>query len=372
MPAASMQKRRIWPGPARLMSTVRLIALFFLLLSVRNTVLRADDSTTGGDLPPADTGMSESVASSDLSNDPSPDDPGPDAPATDAEDEPLDLGDAGAMGPNTIDNVDTSVVDSGIIDLPAPEGTESAQIDDPDSPSVLDIAPDDTTVDGNGAEVVAATPISEPKEIEGEDPVDPSATAWKLLDPSYSSQTPLPASGKAMYYNPGVMEKVVENRLKFKRIEICEECIGRVAMLRFGDVNRKVWLQFYGSHLEGPFHVTDTAATQHVGMLLARDWVLDVDYQTAQRWGMRMPYVTIWEYPPLELLMANYSIPLNWNASVIPAPAFERLPHSENRVTFGQHPEEYHTVKRNLQLQHRDVDSYVDLLSDLPAELFVK
>jgi hypothetical protein len=174
-----------------------------------------------------------------------------------------------------------------------------------------------------------------------------------------------------MYYNPGVLETVLENRLKFERVELCEECIGRVAMLRFGDVNRKVWLQFYGSHLEGPFHVIDAAATQHVGMLIDRDWILDVDYQTAQRWDMRMPYVTIWENPPLELLMTNFAIPLNWIATMSPSTAFSTVPHSSDSVITGQ-PEGYRTIKQSLKLQHRDVDSYVDLLSDLPSELFVK
>ncbi len=134
--------------------------------------------------------------------------------------------------------------------------------------------------------------------------------AWRLLEPSYAAETPLPASGKAMYYNPGVMDRVVESRIKYDHIDPCEECIGRVAMLRFGDVNRKVWLQIYGSHLEGPYHVIDAAATQHVGMLIERNWILDVDYQTAQRWGMRMPYVTIWEHPPLDILLANFALPL--------------------------------------------------------------
>ncbi len=130
-----------------------------------------------------------------------------------------------------------------------------------------------------------------------------------------------------MYYNPGVMEHCESSRRKFDHIEPCAECIGRVAMLRYGDINRKVWLQFYGSHVEGPYHVIDTAATQHVGMLLARDWIIDVDYQTAQRWGMRMPYVTIWDKPPLELLMANLPSLSVGLLSAGLRPHFGRSPH---------------------------------------------
>lgn len=195
--------------------------------------------------------------------------------------------------------------------------------------------------------------------------------AWRLLEPAYAAETPLPVSGKAMYYNPGVMERVLETRLKYDHVELCEGCIGRAAMLRFGDVDRKVWLQFNGLRVEGPFHVIDAAATQHIGMLIERGWILDVDYQTAQRWGMRMPYVTIWSEPPLDMLLANIAIPLNWRATMSPASPFSRSPQSTERAMAGQ-AVGYVATKQSLKIQQRDVDSYVDLFSDLPSELYVK
>ncbi len=372
MPATSIYAHRIRPGPSRLMRSLRLVLLLFFLFSLPGMALNADDSAPVDVPPPAETGPSELAASPDAvaTDTPDTDTLDTDEVATDEVDEAPDQADTELIDHGTDgDRVEIEHIDT--VNQPPSEVTESVQAAHVDSSPASDVESDGTTAESSVVEVASDTLTSETQEIIGEQTSDPLATAWKLLSPSYSSQTPLPASGKAMYYNPGIMEKVVENRLKFKRIELCEECIGRVAMLRYGDVNRKVWIQFYGSHLEGPFHVTDTAATQHVGMLLERNWILDVDYQTAQRWGMRMPYVTIWEDPPLELLMANFAVPLNWNASMGPDAAFERLPHSADSVQLDQ-PEEYHAIKRNLKLQHRDADSYVDLLSDLPSELYVK
>lgn len=49
---------------------------------------------------------------------------------------------------------------------------------------------------------------------------------WQRLAPTYASQSPLPVSGQSMYYNPGVMQKVITYRQKLHQIESCEDCIG--------------------------------------------------------------------------------------------------------------------------------------------------
>lgn len=195
--------------------------------------------------------------------------------------------------------------------------------------------------------------------------------AWELLDPPYGQPSRLPVSGKAMYYNPGVMDIVIDSRLKFDHIEPCDECVGYVAMLRFGDVNRKVWLQIDEWRVEGPFHVVDAAATKHVGMLLERGWIVDVDYRTAARWNFRMPYVTVWERPPRNLLLATDTVPLAWNRSLPPAEVFTPLPRSislpdsalENQALL---------VKEAINRRHLGRDSFVDVLLEAPDELHVK
>lgn len=109
------------------------------------------------------------------------------------------------------------------------------------------------------------------------------------LNPSYNEASLLPLAGLAMYYNPEVMQEVVLNRLAMGDVSVCNECIGQVALLRVGDLNRRVWLQWEDGKIEGPFLVADVAAPQHVAYLLARNWVVDVDYRTALRKGMTAP-----------------------------------------------------------------------------------
>jgi hypothetical protein len=105
----------------------------------------------------------------------------------------------------------------------------------------------------------------------------------------YFAQSTLPQGGLAMYYNAGVMQEVLANRLRMGHVGVCNECIGYVALLHAGDLNRKVWLQWSDGVVEGPFLVADAAAPQHVDLLIARRWVVDVDFRTAQRRGLVGP-----------------------------------------------------------------------------------
>ncbi len=109
------------------------------------------------------------------------------------------------------------------------------------------------------------------------------------LQPDYYQPTPLPLRGVAMYYNPGIMDAVLKNQLAWGDVTECDECIGRVALLREGDMDRRVWLQRPGYPAEGPFWVIDQAARHDVPGLVSRNWAVDVDYTTAMRWGMRGP-----------------------------------------------------------------------------------
>lgn len=249
----------------------------------------------------------------------------------------------------TVSSVDEPATEA--IDLPPATAEAGAE------PALTDGA--DTGADVATAEGVAA------------DETAVVTPAWRLLSPPYTAETPLPASGKAMYYNPGVMKTVIESRTRFAHIEPCEECIGYVAMLRYGDVDRKVWLQLSPLKVEGPFHVVDAAATQHVGMLIEREWVIDVDYKTAQRWGFRMPWVTVWDEPPLDLLLATDAIPLDWETCRLPTSAFVRSPHS---VSVPDAVMEVHAraLKNGIELRHLGATDFVDAMSDTPDYLYVK
>ncbi len=122
---------------------------------------------------------------------------------------------------------------------------------------------------------------------------------WEALSPAYSEPSPLPLHGLAMYYNPGIMREVVAYRLQRAQIDPCPECVGYVALLRRGDLNRKVWILWPDGTVEGPFLVVDVAARHHVSSLLKRGWAIDVDYKTALRHRMNRPLpVTVLAAPP--------------------------------------------------------------------------
>lgn len=164
-------------------------------------------------------------------------------------------------------------------------------------------------------------------EVAVADAVDPLTLVWQDLEPSYNQATPLPMQGRAMYYNPNIFEKVLDFRLRADHVTQCGECIGYVALLRRGDLDRKVWLRRDGKPAEGPFWVIDVAGKHHVGMLLERNWAVDVDYETAMRWRMNRPIpITVLAEPTADEFESSLSLPLNWNAVPVPAENFNWPP----------------------------------------------
>lgn len=92
--------------------------------------------------------------------------------------------------------------------------------------------------------------------------------------------------GLATYYDAGVMERVWQYRQT--HLAPCPECVGRAALLDCADLGRRVWVN-NGSEWAGPLHVIDCAQAGHRAMLIARGWVVDLEYELAVRWGMRGP-----------------------------------------------------------------------------------
>jgi hypothetical protein len=119
------------------------------------------------------------------------------------------------------------------------------------------------------------------------------------LAPGYWEQSPLPQTGLATYYAPGMMEYVAGYRQTQGQLPPCPECVGTVALLRAGDIGRKVWLQQTDGERVGPFLVIDCARRQDVDPLVARGWVVDVSYELGQAWAMNRPLagVTVLEDP---------------------------------------------------------------------------
>lgn len=125
------------------------------------------------------------------------------------------------------------------------------------------------------------------------------ARAQEMAEPGYWEPTLLPHTGLATFYAPGLMEYVHDYRQGQGQIVGCPECVGSVALLRAGDIGRKVWLQPPGGEAVGPFLVVDCARREDVAPLQARNWAVDVSYEVGQLWGMVRPLdgVTVLEDP---------------------------------------------------------------------------
>lgn len=110
-------------------------------------------------------------------------------------------------------------------------------------------------------------------------------------DPSWYGASDFPARGEVTFYSPGLMRWVYEYRIRLGQVPVCDppKCIGYVATLRPGDLGRTLWLQRPGQAVEGPFLVVDYAAGEDFDRLRARGLVVEVDYETAQRWGIQRP-----------------------------------------------------------------------------------
>ena len=96
-------------------------------------------------------------------------------------------------------------------------------------------------------------------------------------------------TGTATFYAAGVMDEVAANRLAWGQVAPCAECVGMVALLEPEWIGRRAWLLAPGRGIEGPFLVIDCAQRAHRAALLAQGWVVDVDWETGRRWGMRGP-----------------------------------------------------------------------------------
>jgi len=116
----------------------------------------------------------------------------------------------------------------------------------------------------------------------------PAAQADDLI-PGYWEQTPLPQTGVATFYAAGMMEYVHGYRQERGQLPACPECVGTVALLRAGDIGRKVWLEPPNGERVGPFLVIDCARREDVAALVSRNWVVDVSYEVGQLWGMDRP-----------------------------------------------------------------------------------
>lgn len=97
---------------------------------------------------------------------------------------------------------------------------------------------------------------------------------------SWFSGSPVWTSGGAVYYSPGIMEATAEYR-GFS----LDGYLGGVAMMSCADIGLPIWIK-YGIW-RGPYLVVDCARRNDmVGATIIRQEVVEVDWQTAQEWGI--------------------------------------------------------------------------------------
>lgn len=99
---------------------------------------------------------------------------------------------------------------------------------------------------------------------------------------SWMRPAPLWSVGRAVFYEPWVMEATAEVR----GLSL-DGYMGGVALMGCGDIGAEVWMRRPGWVWEGPYLVVDCAARGDIlPIMLYRKEVVEVDFRTAQRWGM--------------------------------------------------------------------------------------
>jgi hypothetical protein len=139
-------------------------------------------------------------------------------------------------------------------------------------------------------------------------PFYPSIEAWFTPAPVWSE-------GNAVFYDLGPMAATAA--LRGFDLSAYQ---GGVALMSPADIGQRVWLKPPGKSWEGPYLVVDSAARGDIfPVILYRQEVVEVDWPTAQRWGMvsargqvlhwRLENVQVSKLPPEELL---HGCPLNY------------------------------------------------------------
>jgi hypothetical protein len=92
------------------------------------------------------------------------------------------------------------------------------------------------------------------------------------------------ASGKATRYNPGVMDRVVENRLGWHQLtqQQVDNALGFVALADKQYIGRYVLIELPTGEMKGPYLVADCGARQDQEHLDGIGFAVDLSYELAQ------------------------------------------------------------------------------------------
>jgi len=115
----------------------------------------------------------------------------------------------------------------------------------------------------------------------------------------------LVARGKATRYNPGIMDTVVRNRLRWGQItkEQVNRARGFVALADKQYIGREIVLELPSGELAGPFLVVDCGRAVDQVHLQDIGFAVDLSYELAQRFltNINMPLhgVRVWLMEPV-------------------------------------------------------------------------
>lgn len=111
---------------------------------------------------------------------------------------------------------------------------------------------------------------------------NPCSGCW-ITNETWFKPNPNKFYGSALYYAPNVMEaQVISKGYDW------DDYVGAIATTSPSDIGRKFWLKRQGSAVwEGPFIAVDVVQRNHIwGLINTVDYALEVDYNTALRWGL--------------------------------------------------------------------------------------
>ena len=107
--------------------------------------------------------------------------------------------------------------------------------------------------------------------------------------------------GKAVFYAPGVMHATAQVR----GLSL-DGFLDGVSLMSPADIGRTVWLLRPGGEWEGPFLVVDCARRNDMyGILVGRDEVVEVGWDTAVRWGMGYGHGKPWALEGVEVWVGD-------------------------------------------------------------------
>lgn len=92
------------------------------------------------------------------------------------------------------------------------------------------------------------------------------------------------AEGVATFYNPGVMQPVVANRIEWGHLEPSPQAVGYVALLDREHVGKVVWLET-PTGLLFRVQVADCAAEQDRARLAQLGFAVDLSWELAESLG---------------------------------------------------------------------------------------